>query len=357
MKICYVLAYRAPNYIRTRSLLAALNSMPRVQCHTAINTRTGLGRYRDTLAQVARIERQYRPDIYILGFRGYELYWPLRRQIGKRPLILDAMMSPSLALAEEDQYGLPGRLASRLIGPIERHILHDADLVLTDTDAHIKAFQHHYQLSATKLNALPVGAVETAPTAPHPGRSHRLRVLFYGSFLPLHGFDIIIQACRALNDLPLDLDFIGANAKYEARINEAFNGSGGALRFRTRRWVPFEQLVEQELPTADLCLGGPFGNTPQARRVITGKTSQSLAQAVPTVIGDTDAGSGFVHQKNCLLVPQGNPEMLAAALLWAHENRAHLSTIGQQGRQLYREHLSLDVVTRRLSEILQGFHS
>ena len=354
MRICYVLAYRAPGYIRTRSLLAALNSLPNIECHTAINTCTGIGRYRDTLEQVKHIERKYKPDLYILGFRGHELYWPLRRLIGKRPLILDAMMSPSLALAQENQYGLAGRLLSRLITPIEKSILRDANFILTDTAAHVEAFGHRYQLNPTQLAALPVGAVETAPVAQSPGQSDRLRVLFYGSFLPLHGSNVIFQACHTLNDLPLDLDFIGTNAHVETQLQQAFK-PGLPLRYRARRWVPFEDLLQHELPTADLCLGGPFGNTPQAQRVITGKTSQALAQAVPTVVGETAAMQGFIHQQNCLLVPQANPQALAMSLRWAFENRTKLSDIGQKGRQLYQEQLSLAVVAQGLGNILQKF--
>ncbi|MGD9759608.1 MAG: hypothetical protein AB7U71_19035, partial [Comamonas sp.] len=356
MRICYVLAYRAPGYIRTRSLLTALDGLPGIECHRAINTSTGVSRYRETLAQVARIERQYRPDLYILGFRGHELYWPLRRLIGKRPLILDTMMSPSLALAEENQYGLAGRLLSHLLTPIEKSILQDADFVLTDTTAHAEAFRQRYQLNPSQLAALPVGAVETAPSAQDPGQSPRLRVLFYGSFLPLHGSDVILQACRTLDDLPLDLDFIGTNAEIERRLQQACTPEA-PLRYRARRWVPFEDLLQHELPTADLCLGGPFGNTPQAQRVITGKTSQALAQAVPTVVGETVISQGFVHQQNCLLVPQADPQALAISLRWAHENRAQLGHIGRQGQQLYQTQLSLAVLAQRLSDILRGFQA
>jgi hypothetical protein len=266
------------------------------------------------------------------------------------------MMSPALALAEENQFGLAGRLLAHLLTPIEKSILHDADFILTDTPAHVEAFRQRYQLSQTKLAALPVGAVETGPSAQSPGQSARLRVLFYGSFLPLHGPDVILQACRVLNDLPLDLDFIGTNPQIEAHLQQICI-QGAPLRYRARRWVPFEDLLHHELPTADICLGGPFGNTPQAQRVITGKTSQALAKAVPTAVGETAANPGFVHQKNCLLVPQADPQALAMSLRWAHENRAQLGRIGQQGQQLYQTHLSLAVLKRRLAGILQGFQT
>lgn len=356
MRICYVLSYRAPDYIRTRSLLSALAHLPGVECYPAINTTTGLPRYRETLTKVAHIQKTHQPDLYLLGFRGHELYWPLRRLVGERPIILDAMMSPSLALAEENKYGSVGRIAAALLTRFEKSILHNADGVLTDTEAHVQAFSQRYQLPLEKILSLPVGAVETAPAALNPGKQPRLRVLFYGSFLPLHGFETILAACAELKKLPLDLDFIGTTPKIETRVQQVL-GQAEQLRYRTRRWVPFADILERELPTADLCLGGPFGNTPQARRVITGKTSQAMAQAIPTIVGETEDSAGFIHQKNCLYVPQGQAAALRDAIAWAHQNRAQLNAIGLQGQALYRQQLSLNVMTQKLASLLKHFQS
>lgn len=356
MRICYVLAYRAPDYIRTRSLLAALHGLPGIECHTAINRVTSWPRYRDTLAQVRTLRDRFEPDLYLLGFRGHELYWPLRRLIGRTPLILDAMMSPTLSLAEEDQYGRAGRFAAALLGPVERRILHDADGILTDTAEHVAAMSRHFGLSADRFAALPVGAVETTHRPDRPGHTERLRVLFYGSFLPLHGANVILEACRLSHDLPCDLDLIGAPAPFVRQLQQTLPASA-RLRYRTRSWVPFEQLVNQELPGSDLCLGGPFGNTPQAQRVITGKTSQALALGVPTVVGDNPAHHGFQHQHNCLRVEQGNPHALAAALRWACEHRSALPALGEAGRTLYQQHLSLAVIRQRLATIMARFQA
>ena len=354
MRICYVLSYRAPDYIRTQSLLTAIGRLPGVECYPAINVATSLRRYRQTLEKVAHIQKMHRPDLYVLGFRGHELYWPLRHLVGRRPIIFDAMMSPSLALAEENQYGGIGRLASHLIAPLEKRILHDADLVLADTQAHVQAFIERFRLPPEKILALPVGAVETAPMALSPGCQSRLRVLFYGSFLPLHGFDTILSACAELKELPLDIDFIGTNSKVEAELRKVL-GRTGQLRYRTRRWIPFSDIVQHELPSTDLCLGGPFGNTPQGRRVITGKTAQAMAQAVPTIVGETVNSMPFIHQKNCLYVPQGHAKALSESIAWANQNRKQLVAIGLRGQVLYRENLSLDIITKKLTHLLRRF--
>jgi glycosyltransferase involved in cell wall biosynthesis len=204
------------------------------------------------------------------------------------------------------------------------------------------------------VHAIPVGAVEDAPQAQNVGTNHRLRILFYGSFLPLHGVDTILEACTVLKEMPLDLEFIGTNEAIERKIEQQLGGAT-QLRYKARRWVDFSDILQSKLPNTDLCLGGPFGNTPQARRVITGKTSQALAQAVPTVVGKIDADIPFQHQVNCLYVSQGNAQALSDAIVWANQNRDKLVDLGLEGRKLYHEQLSLKIVSERLSDLLYQF--
>ncbi|MDR3053885.1 MAG: glycosyltransferase family 4 protein [Zoogloeaceae bacterium] len=352
MRICYVLSYRSPSYIRTQTLVSALRKIPGMEVQLAINSHIGLGRYADTWQQVRKIRTTFDPHLYILGFRGHEFYWLLRGLVGRKPIVFDAMMSPATALAEERKFGLPGCLAARLLLPMERTIMRDANLVLTDTQAHVAHLGRLFGLAAGQVVPVPVGAVEQPIAVRAPaGENCPLSVLFYGSFLPLHGVNVILEAVTLLRDLPLRFDFIGGNAKWGQHLASVF-AHAGAVRHTWRAWVPFEELVAQTIPKADICLGGPFGNTPQARRVITGKTSQTLALGRPTLIGAAEDNPGFIDRENCLLVPQGSAEALAGALRWAVENRERLDEIGQCGRALYMRKLSIDVVIHRLAEVL-----
>ena len=116
--------------------------------------------------------------------------------------------------------------------------------------------------------------------------------------------------------------------------------------------MEFDELINTEIPNADICLGGPFGNTDQARRVITGKTSQCLALGKPLIIGEIDEKHGFVDKQDCLLVPQGNPEALVEALRWAYSHREQLALIGEQGRAIYAEKLSIKVIGNLLGKAI-----
>jgi len=355
-QLAYILAYRAPDYIRSESLVRALGNCAGIELLVARNRSTGIKRYLETWRALLQLRKTHTPDIYVLGFRGHEMFWPVRWLTRGKPLVFDALMSPSAALREENIAGLFGKLLAPLLGHFERGILQRADLVLTDTQKHVEFYVAHFGLSQDKVLAIPVGAMEaSAPTdssAASAAANAPFKVLFYGSMLPLHGVDVIVAAAAQLTDLPIRFDFIGGSARQAQRLQHLC-AAHGVTQYSHRRWVPLDGLVGSEIPCADLCLGGPFGGTPQARRVITSKTSQGLALGKATVIGAIDEDCGFIDKDNCLLVPQADASSLAAVLRWAVAHREALPAIGQRGKALYRERLSVQTITQQLCPALQ----
>lgn len=350
--VAYVLSYRAPDYIRTRSLLDALHACPGIRVVSARNTRPGLWRYFETWRALMRIRATENPDVYVLGFRGHEIFWLVRHVARGKPIIFDALMSPYASLRDEGG-GWLGRLLAPFVHRVERHALLHSDAVLTDTRSHAEYFSRTFGVPPKRIVDVPVGAVEAVPVeAAATTAPETFSALFYGSFLPLHGIDVIVAAAARLTDLPIRFDFIGGRARHARRLRRLC-ARAGVTRYTYRRWVAFEQLLTAEIPAASVCLGGPFGGTPQACRVITGKTSQGLASGKATVVGKIEGGPNFVDHANCLLVEQGDPVSLSNALRWAHENRSALPGIGRRGRLLYEECLSVRVVAARLTDLLR----
>ncbi|WP_455230223.1 hypothetical protein [Geopseudomonas aromaticivorans] len=352
-RICYVLSYRAPDYIRTRSILAALRDMDGIDLEIVINRQQGLSRYVETLQKLIKLDRQKKQDIFILGFRGHEIYWPVRWLIGNRPIIFDAMMSPYSALNEESKSGAIGRVLSKPWKAIEASILHNAEIVLTDTKLHATHFSETFGLPEKKIHPIPVGATTPIIQAHTTSPEHEFSVLFYGSFLPLHGMETIIGAASLLRDLPIRFDFIGGSAKQAHNLHTLCD-INSFTRYTHQAWIPYERLISETIPQATVCLGGPFGNTPQACRVVTGKTSQFLALGKATIIGNIREDYGFIDRENCLLVEQGNAQALAESLKWCISNREKLTKIGKAGQEIYKKNLSIDTIRKKLHPIIKS---
>lgn len=351
---CYILCYYFPEFVRTATLLQALRQIESLTLYEALNTTRGWLRYAQTLSRLLWIRLRRQPDFYILGFRGYELFWPVRLITWGKPLIFDHMMSPYDSLIHEKQRLLPRSWLARFIHWYEKGILNKADLVLTDTIMHQTYFAKLLDINPRKIFPLHVAADETifSPCTPQirTAPSEVLSVFFYGSFLPLHGIDVILQAASRLRGQPIAFTLVGGH-KQDLRPFHALCSELDLFNVTHIPWIEYVDLPQWACQ-ADVCLGGPFGNTGQARRVITGKTFQFLALGRPTVVGLAEKNDQFINQHNCLLVPQGDPEALAASIAWAADHRQELAEIGRRGYELYQQEFSVARLREQLEMIL-----
>jgi glycosyltransferase involved in cell wall biosynthesis len=307
----------------------------------------GVWRYCQTLAKLAAIRIFKNPDVYILGFRGYEIFWLVRLITLGKPLVFDHMMSPYDSLLNERAAIRKGGFLARLVYLYERSILRRSAMILTDTAAHKALFQDLFNLPAESILAVPVGADEQLFRTAKPARTRdataAFEVLFYGSFLPLHGVDIILGAASLLREVPIHFTLIGG---YEANLPDIYRLIERLNLHNVTHtgWVDLAGLP-QRIDQADVGLGGPFGNTGQARRVVTAKTFQFLAMRKPVIVGETEEDYGFRDKVNCLLVAQGDSPALAAAIQWAYDHPRQMEQIGQRGYDLFRSRYSISQIS------------
>lgn len=350
--VCYVLSYYSPEYIRTTTLIEALLRINGLRLFQARNTAKGIIRYVQTLFKLIKIRLLDNPDYYILGFRGYEIFWPVRIIAMRKILIYDHMMSPYDSLLNEKKRIPPGGFLDFLVYSYEKWVLRHANIVLTDTSSHKAYFSRLFHLPLEKIHVIPVGTDEklfNPASCPSALPSKKFEVLFYGSFLPLHGVDIILQAALILRKEPIHFLLIGGNRVDLTDFHKTIDHC--QLRNVSHQdWIDFAELP-RAIKHATIGLGGPFGNTGQGRRVITGKTFQFMAMGRPVIIGETDEEAGFINKRNCLIAPQGNAEALAQAISWAGNHRNELDGIGERGRQLYLEQFSIDNIKNRMSAL------
>jgi glycosyltransferase involved in cell wall biosynthesis len=348
------LGHYDPSYSRNRLVHKALRL-----AGAEVIPMTDGRRFARRLPNLAKEVFRSRPDVALVGFPGHAdvpAAW-VGRAVRHVPVIFDAFVSLYEAAVEDRgqvrrksfaaaRYWLEDAVACRL-----------SDRVLLDTQAHVDYFRERFRIDENRLRRVWVGADDEFmfPRPQPPGE--RLRVFFYGSFIPLHGLEYILRAARLLEAQDPDTEFVFAGT---GQTFPAVRRLERELGLRTTRFlgrVPYQRLPAL-MAEADVCLG-IFGTTPKARRVIPNKVFDALAMARPLITADTPAvREGLRPGEECLLCPAGDSEALADAISWVRDHRTEAAVMAERGRQRFLQEFSPSALAvdmaRIFSEVLDG---
>lgn len=299
------------------------------------------------------LSRSY--DLVFIGFYGH-LILRLLGGLIRQPLLFDAFVSNYDTLCFDRRRFAPNSLPGKAAFWLDQSTCRRADHVLLDTQQHVDYFVQTFGLPATKLTAIPVGCSEAlyhpqVKPAPRSTPTGQTVVLSYTTFLPLHGMETVLHAAAKVQDAPIHFRVIGGGPLLSAMKALATSLQLANLTFAPP--VPPSTLAS-EIAAADICLGGHFGESDKAGRVVPGKIYQMLAMAKAVIAGDTPANRALLHQgQHALLVPSTDPQALATAILTLHNNPALRTQIAKQGHALYQTTCSEAVITGQLQQILQ----
>ncbi|UCF05962.1 MAG: glycosyltransferase [bacterium] len=290
--------------------------------------------------------------LFVPDFRHKDvpLAWVLARLSGKR-LVFDPLVSryETRVLDRGDATeGSPQAWHNRNIDRLSFTL---PDLVLADTEAHARFFIGEYGISPEKVYPLPVGFDEDVfPQQPEREGGGAFRVLFYGSYLPLHGIEAIIDAASLLRDRHMEFTLVGSGQTYEEIRNRARHLDTGTVTFRG--YVPERELCPL-IAASDVVLG-IFGTTPKAAMVIPNKVYQSLAVGRAVVTADTPAiREHFIHGVHLMTVPNADPGALAGCLRDLQDNPGLRRRLAAEGGSYVRKHFCSARIAERLASILE----
>lgn len=351
-RIAVVTCYRQPDYVRAITLRNAVEDAGD-ELVVVKNRSRGPRRYLEVAGALWRMRRD-RPDAYLVTFRAFEILPIVLALAGRRPVVYDEFINPVEWFVEEHAKLRAGSVPARALRAAFRAMMRRCAVVLADTDSHAEHAAELMDLPRERWAVVPVGTDEETfrPVERHPGSV--LRVLYYGSMLPLHGLDVLLEAAVQLADRDdIAIDVVGGTDDDRARVEAAIARGARATH---RSWVPYEELPEL-FAACGLAIGGPLGGTVQSRFVVTGKTYQFLASGVPTLVGANLESHAFAHEHDALVVPQRDPAAVAAACRWAADHPEELAAIGRRGRALYERRWSRPRIAEALGVALRGIPS
>jgi glycosyltransferase involved in cell wall biosynthesis len=233
---------------------------------------------------------------------------------------------------------------------LDRISMRMADLVLADTDEHAIFFRSEFGIPHARVRTLRLGYDdELFPPAPVKEPSDRFGVLFYGSFLPLHGIDTIVSAAVLLSGRGFRFTIVGEGQTRPTAAGLAAGLPSGEVELLGRVSVDRLRIL---IEGADVVLG-IFGTTRKARMVVPNKVYQGLASGRAVVTADTPAiREIFMDGVDLLTVPAGDPGALAEALVRLRRDQGLARSLALQGGERVRREYNPERIARRLADIL-----
>ena len=220
-------------------------------------------------------------------------------------------------------------LLSRFLREMDKRVLNESSLVVTDTNADAVFFSNEFGVSRTKFETM---YLEADPFYLDSIKSNRTdtigsktnySILYFGTGLPLQGTDIVleafIKAASAYRQTSEHLICEGKDGQIY-KIQFIFIGStknlSKGLLICIRKWLSQEELYKA-VSDADLCIAGHFNSyIDKADRTIPGKAFIYEALKKKMVLGDTIANHElFDSDDRHFFVRRGSPEALAECII------------------------------------------
>lgn len=371
LRVCYFGTYRAA-YARNRIMIEGLRrvGVAVIECHEPlwrgtedrVQAASGgwlrprfwwrlLRAYGRLLWRYARCGTH---DIVVVGYPGLlDVFVAfVASRLRRKPLVWDIFMSVYLIALER---GLDRRsgLSIRLLRSLERLACRLPDRLILDTEAYAAWFQATHGVAAQRFRLVPTGADDRIfyPAASSDSTDGLFRVVYYGSFIPNHGVEYIVEAARLLADDPtIRFELIGdgpdraraqALAQRYALSNVVFVD-----------WLEPSALVVR-VARADVCLGA-FGTTPQSLMTVHNKIYEGLAMAKPVITGDSPAVRQVLqHGEHVFLCQRADAQSLADAVRALRASPDLRARLAQRGHQLFYEQFDLQHNGQRFASHLR----
>jgi glycosyltransferase involved in cell wall biosynthesis len=336
MRVCYFGIFD-PEYNRNKVIIEGLkeNGIEIIDCRS---DNKGVGKYFELYKKHNKIKNDY--DVMIVGFPGWTMMIWARIISRKKKIIFDCFTSVYDSVVFDRKTVKKGSIKAGYYWLLDWLACILADLILLDTNEHIKYFVKTFGIKKEKFLRIWVGSTMK------PGKrseNDSVVVTFYGSDIPLQGVEYVIEATKLIKDNNIQFRIIGSKIK-----NRFGNYKQENVKFYDN--VSYEKLNQLYIES-DIILG-IFGNTDKAKRVIPNKVYDGLAVGRTIIMADTVAVRELLSDENCLFVRAGDSRGLADKIKILVSNNELRKKLAEKNIKLFNDKLRPGIIVKELVKII-----
>ncbi len=288
---------------------------------------------------------QQRPHCVVVPYPGHGVVRALRAAT-EVPIVLDLFLSAYDTVVEDRRLVHPGSLLADWLQACDTKACAAADLVLLDTPANAAYVAALTGLPAERFAWLPVHDPDAANPVAWPRARGDLRLLFFGTGVPLHGLSTLLKAVAQVEGVHLTL--VGGTAA----DRQLATSSLGHRVMLEPTFVGRERL--QELLAASQLVAGVFGDSGKVQRVVPFKVVHALAAGRPVLTAATPAALQWLDGSGAAFF--ANAADVASLATCLHELVLRPELVERAAavaRATYERHFGTVRLAARWREILQ----
>jgi glycosyltransferase involved in cell wall biosynthesis len=296
-------------------------------------------------------------DVLLVGYPGhFDVYLArLLAWLRRKPLAWDVLNSLYLISVER---GLQDRspFTVSMLRWAEGIACRLPEMLFLDTQQFVDWFVETHHLGRERFRLIQIGADERSfrPLEVTRGANDTFRVIYYGSYIPNHGVDTIVEAAHLLesdpDSEPVVVEMVGIGP--ERAKAQLLADRYGLKRICFIDWLE-PQALRERIAAADVVLGA-FGATRQLLLTNNNKIYEGFAMRKPVISARTPALPDLLqHGEHLYLCERADPASLAHAVRALQKDAALRIRLAENGYRVFGEHFDITQVGREASAHLE----
>ena len=290
-------------------------------------------------------------DIYMVGYMGHFLVLFMRLFTSK-PIVFDFYLSLFDMMCNDRKLYKPDSLLGKLTYAIEKKSLQKATYIIVDTQTLIDTLSEEYSIDKKKFVRVPLTINEEnvfpKKIAPY---NDTFTVLYVGSYIPLHGTPVIIEAAKILQEKDPEIKLLMIGKGPELKHCQALVTRYKLENIEFKGFMTLEELNYYYNAT-DINLG-LFNTGARANSVILNKTNDAFRVGKPHLTLETDAMKEvFSDNHDIFFVKDIEPLSLANRIMELKNNPILVQKVGEESLRTYDSILSNAKATQILNDAI-----
>lgn len=253
-------------------------------------------------------------DVVLAGFLPQLIWGSLKRRTLRYSehivYCADFFLSLYDTVVLDRKYVSQSKVAAKILKKMDKKVLDEAELVITDTKADAEFFAKEYEINDSKFEVLYLWADGIMPQIKSVGiKEGKTKVIYFGTGLPLQGTDIVLKAFNELSENEeFECTYVGSTKEIPLDVVDNVRKH---YNVNIISWMDQDKLLEM-INRFDICLAGHFNpDIDKADRTIPGKAFIYEALNKTMILGDTRANREiFKEDERHFFVKRGDVKVL-----------------------------------------------